>query len=336
MNPWNHQNLWNPWNPWNLWNPWNPWNLPARSLEPLEPLEPLELESALMSTHTLSTIVGTGGALVTTLSFLPQLVRVRRQGGRDLSLAMLAMYLTGSGLWLVYGVLNGAIAVIAANIVAMTLVSAIVLLKIAADRRAPVTRRLRIAIDMDEVMADALAEHVRRYNAHFGARLAMAELRGRHLEEVVPPEHREATEALLDASFFENLEVLPDCRDVIAELAARHEVVDRVGGDGCAVLVRCQVPLAAAPFSVHPAGEHRLLRRQGRRQCGFSDRRSRATLRALQGTAFAVLGAPQRRRDTLPASRIVGGRPRVFRAARLHDSGRDARILSCGAASPAL
>jgi 5'(3')-deoxyribonucleotidase/uncharacterized protein with PQ loop repeat len=178
-----------------------------------------------MSFPILSTIVGTGGALVTTLSFLPQLVRVRRQGGRDLSLAMLAMYLTGSGLWLVYGLLNDAIAVIAANVVGMMLVSAIALLKIGADRRAPVTRRLRIAIDMDEVMADALAEHVRRYNEHFGARLAIAELRGRHLEEVVPPEHREATEALLDASFFENLEVLPDCRDVIAELASRHEVV---------------------------------------------------------------------------------------------------------------
>jgi len=178
-----------------------------------------------MSIPTLSTLVGTGGALVTTLSFLPQLVRVRRQGGRDLSLTMLAMYLAGSGLWLVYGLLNGAIAVIAANVVAMTLVSAIGLLKIAADRRGPVTRRLRIAIDMDEVMADALAEHVRRYNAHFGARVSIAELRGRHLEEVVPPEHREATEALLDASFFEDLEVLPDCRDVIAELAVRHEVV---------------------------------------------------------------------------------------------------------------
>jgi len=178
-----------------------------------------------MPTPTLSTLVGTGGALVTTLSFLPQLVRVRRQGGRDLSLTMLAMYLAGSGLWLVYGLLNGAIAVIAANVVAMTLVSAIALLKIAADRRAPVTRRMRIAIDMDEVMADALAEHVRRYNAHFGARVSIAELRGRHLEEVVPPEHREATEALLDASFFEDLEVLPDCRDVIAELAVRHEVV---------------------------------------------------------------------------------------------------------------
>ena len=43
--------------------------------------------------------------------------------------------------------------------------------------------RLRIAIDMDEVMADALAEHVRRYNLAFGAQLTVAQLHGRHLEE---------------------------------------------------------------------------------------------------------------------------------------------------------
>ena len=59
-----------------------------------------------MSVESWSTIVGTGGALWTTLSFLPQLISVRRHGGRDLSLTMLAMYLVGSLLWLVYGVLR--------------------------------------------------------------------------------------------------------------------------------------------------------------------------------------------------------------------------------------
>jgi 5'(3')-deoxyribonucleotidase/uncharacterized protein with PQ loop repeat len=179
-----------------------------------------------MTIENWSAVVGTGGAVWTTMSFLPQFVRVRRQGGRDLSLMMLTMYLVGSGLWLIYGLLNGAVAVVAANVVAITLVSAIAMLKITGDRRdhsGP--RRLRIAIDMDEVMADALSEHVRRYNARFNARIAVADLRGRHLEDAVPAAHREATEALLDASFFENLAILPGCREVIAELAARHEVV---------------------------------------------------------------------------------------------------------------
>jgi 5'(3')-deoxyribonucleotidase len=84
--------------------------------------------------------------------------------------------------------------------------------------------RLRIAIDMDEVMADALGEHVRRYNAAFGARLTIADLHGRHLEDCIPAAHRRAAEDMLDASFFADLAVLPDCQDVVAALAARHDV----------------------------------------------------------------------------------------------------------------
>jgi 5'(3')-deoxyribonucleotidase len=77
---------------------------------------------------------------------------------------------------------------------------------------------------MDEVMADALAEHVHRYNAAFGARLTIDDLHGRHLEEGIPPEHRAAAEDMLDATFFEQLAVLPDCQEVIRELTVRHDV----------------------------------------------------------------------------------------------------------------
>jgi 5'(3')-deoxyribonucleotidase/uncharacterized protein with PQ loop repeat len=179
-----------------------------------------------MSLATWSLIVGLGGALSTTLSFWPQLVKVRRQGAQDLSLAMLGMYLGGATLWLVYGLLNGAIAVIAANIVALVLVSAIAVMKVRSDRRilTATPRRLRIAIDMDEVMADALAEHLRRYNAAFGTELTSQTLKGCHLEHSVPPAHRAAAEAMIDADFFEDLAVLPECREVVGELAARHDV----------------------------------------------------------------------------------------------------------------
>lgn len=85
-------------------------------------------------------------------------------------------------------------------------------------------RRLRIAIDMDDVMADALAEHIRRYNAAFGAQLAIDDLRGTHLEDWIPPTQRKAAEAMLDASFFADLAVVPDCQEVVRELAARHDV----------------------------------------------------------------------------------------------------------------
>lgn len=94
----------------------------------------------------------------------------------------------------------------------------------AVEHASSVARPVRIAIDMDEVMADALAEQVRRYNGMFGAALTAADLTGQHLEDCVPPEHRAAAEAMFDGAFFEDLALLPDCQDVIRELAERHEV----------------------------------------------------------------------------------------------------------------
>jgi uncharacterized protein with PQ loop repeat len=177
-----------------------------------------------MTVTTWSAVVGTAAALLTTLAFLPQLAKVRRQGGGDLSSSMLAMYLIGQGLWLAYGLLNHAGAVIGANVASIILVAAVAVMKSRARRAAVVgTRRLRIAIDMDEVMADALTEHLRRYNAAYGTSITVAELSGRHLEQCIPP-HREAAEAMLDASFFEDLAVLPDGQEVVRELADRYEV----------------------------------------------------------------------------------------------------------------
>jgi len=177
----------------------------------------------MMSVSVWSALVGTVAALCTTLAFYPQLVKVRKQGGDDLSVAMLGMYLGGQALWLIYGLLNHAGAVIGANLASIALVAAVAVMKYRHARRRP-EQRLRIAIDMDEVMADALGEHVRRYNAAFSASLTPDELRGRHLEEYVPPAHRAAAEALLDASFFADLDPMPGCQDVVRELCGRHDV----------------------------------------------------------------------------------------------------------------
>jgi 5'(3')-deoxyribonucleotidase len=134
--------------------------------------------------------------------------------------------LAGAGLWFAYGLINHATAVVVANTAVIVLVSTVGIMKAVHGRRnGAAGRRLRIAIDMDEVMADALAEHLRRYNAAYGATLTPADLEGRHLEDCVPAEHRAAAEAMLDSSFFEDLAVLPDCQAVVRELAERHEVV---------------------------------------------------------------------------------------------------------------
>jgi 5'(3')-deoxyribonucleotidase len=93
-----------------------------------------------------------------------------------------------------------------------------------AVRTGTAARRLRIAIDMDEVMADALGEHIRRYQIAFGATVTPADLHGQHLEEWAPPEQRDEIEAMLDASFFADLALLPDCQDVIRELSLDNDV----------------------------------------------------------------------------------------------------------------
>jgi len=177
-----------------------------------------------MTTSDWPLFIGFTAAVLTTLAFLPQLFKIKRAGGAELSSTMLAMYLTGQVLWLAYGLMVRAMPVIVANAVSIVLVSAVTFRKAAARRRGGRPRRLRIAIDMDEVMADALAEQLRRYNAAFGAAVTIDDVQGRHLEDCVPAAHRQACGEMFDASFFADLAVMPDCQAVIRELALRHDV----------------------------------------------------------------------------------------------------------------
>jgi len=169
-------------------------------------------------------VAGTAAALCTTLAFLPQFFSLGKRGNKELSPVMLAIYLGGQGLWFAYGLMIGSGPIVGANAVSFLLVSAVTYRRLLASREWD-SRRLRIAIDMDEVMADALAEHLRRYTATFGATVRIADLNGRHLEDVVPPEQRTAVEAMYDASFFAALDVMPGCQDVVRDLASRHDVL---------------------------------------------------------------------------------------------------------------
>lgn len=170
----------------------------------------------------LATLIGIAGALATTLAFIPQLFSAGRRS-TELSPWMLVIYIAGQALWLTHGLMIGSMPLIAANAISLVLVSAVAIRRHTAARGGR-PRRLRIAIDMDEVMADALAELLRRYNSAYAARVTAAELRGSHLEEWVPPAQREAVEAMYDASFFARLPVMTDCETVVRELAQRHDV----------------------------------------------------------------------------------------------------------------
>ncbi len=83
----------------------------------------------------------------------------------------------------------------------------------------------RICVDMDEVMADTLAEHLRRYNQAFDEELSPRDLAGKKLWEVTPADRQQQLRAFLDAEdFFEDLALMPGAQAVLEKLSARFEI----------------------------------------------------------------------------------------------------------------
>lgn len=77
------------------------------------------------------TLVGLIAATLTTISFVPQVLRTwRLKETRDISLWMFVLFALGIFLWMVYGFLIGDLPVIAANIVTLFLVMIILFFKL--------------------------------------------------------------------------------------------------------------------------------------------------------------------------------------------------------------
>jgi 5'(3')-deoxyribonucleotidase len=78
---------------------------------------------------------------------------------------------------------------------------------------------------MDEVMADTLSEHIRRYNQAFDEEVTPEDLAGKGLWEVTPLDRQAQLRAFLDAEdFFEDLPLMPDAQPVLKDLSARFEI----------------------------------------------------------------------------------------------------------------
>jgi len=85
--------------------------------------------------------------------------------------------------------------------------------------------RKRIAIDMDEVTADALGRHLDLYNTRFQTTVNANDLQGRHLHEIVPVEHRPHVEEMVrQVGFFKDLRVMRDSQEVIRDLQQRYDI----------------------------------------------------------------------------------------------------------------
>ena len=85
----------------------------------------------MQTSRQLIEMVGFIAGTITTASFLPQLIAVYRQkSANELSWSYLTMFSIGVVLWLVYGLLLSALAIIVANSVTLALLVGIIVLKL--------------------------------------------------------------------------------------------------------------------------------------------------------------------------------------------------------------
>jgi MtN3 and saliva related transmembrane protein len=79
----------------------------------------------------LTEIIGFCAAILTTVAYLPQMVRIiRTRSTKDVSLIMYLVMLTGVITWLVYGVLIDSMPVIIANTITTAFVATILFFKL--------------------------------------------------------------------------------------------------------------------------------------------------------------------------------------------------------------
>ncbi|HEY0701143.1 MAG TPA: SemiSWEET family transporter [Candidatus Acidoferrales bacterium] len=223
--------------------------------------------------------IGSLAALCTTLSFVPQIFKIKKQGGADLSFGMLFIYLSGCLLWLAYGLMIGAPAIIWANAVTSVLVIVGTFMKVTHPNRraalaaadssasnevnaaaaaaasapvsspaaprelrvaatnvapqsaiAPTPRKLRIAVDMDEVIADAFGKTLRAYNARTGSNITKEQIAREGLDTVFgadgwTPEMKAVFQDMHhDRTFFADLELMEGGQEALRELSADFEI----------------------------------------------------------------------------------------------------------------
>ena len=85
-------------------------------------------------------VLGAIAGFCTTFAFVPQIVKIHKQGGRDLSYGMLAFYLVGVLLWLGYGAMLRSPSVILTNTATSLLIVVAIVMKAWKEKQAPGAR----------------------------------------------------------------------------------------------------------------------------------------------------------------------------------------------------
>ena len=76
-------------------------------------------------------LIGSLASTLTTIAFVPQVWRIwKTRSARDLSLTMYLIFTSGVVLWLIYGLMLGAMPIIVGNVVTLLLAGTVVAMKL--------------------------------------------------------------------------------------------------------------------------------------------------------------------------------------------------------------
>lgn len=76
-------------------------------------------------------LIGSAASALTTIAFIPQVWRVwKTRSARDLSLPMYLIFTLGVVLWLLYGLLLGAMPIIVGNVITLFLAGTVLAMKL--------------------------------------------------------------------------------------------------------------------------------------------------------------------------------------------------------------
>lgn len=152
----------------------------------------------------------------------------------------------------------------------------------------------RVAIDMDEVLADTLAEHIARYNRDHGEAITKADLEGKWLWDIVSIESARAAGGVSALGGF--LRGPAGDRGQSARAAGDGRAVrglHRNVGDGVSEFLWAEVSVAAAALPFSRSAAFCVLRGQEHFEGGLPDRRSAAESAGVCGERDSVYRSAQ-------------------------------------------
>jgi 5'(3')-deoxyribonucleotidase len=87
------------------------------------------------------------------------------------------------------------------------------------------TDKIRIAIDMDEVLADTIDKFIEVYRRDHQTEILLEEMSGKEFHELLPDTLNDSWRSYVNQKgFFRDLKVMPDAQQVMNELCKKYDV----------------------------------------------------------------------------------------------------------------